>query len=121
MVVAGPRGCGKSTLVARVAQCCSSWASAGGGANAGSSSTPPGAPVLAVRFCGVSADSMTLERVLASLGQQCQLLSDGGLCWASHVSNHTAGPARLKKFKLSLARRLSLTEHCATLRPADRG
>ncbi|XP_052132861.1 telomerase protein component 1 [Frankliniella occidentalis] len=27
---------------------------------------------------------MTLERVLASIGHQCQLLCDGGHCWASH-------------------------------------
>ncbi|XP_052123823.1 NACHT domain- and WD repeat-containing protein 1-like [Frankliniella occidentalis] len=79
LVVTGPRGCGKSTLVARAAQCCASWA--GSAAAAGSGSGPP---LLALRFCGVSADSMTLERVLASIGHQCQLLCDGGHCWASH-------------------------------------
>lgn len=83
LVVTGPRGCGKSTLVARAAQCCSSWSTSGSAS--GSTSASPGAPLLAVRFCGVSADSMTLERVLATIGHQCQLLWDGGHCLASHT------------------------------------
>lgn len=79
LVITGPRGCGKSTLLARVAQSSASWTCS---AAAGCS---PGPPLLAARFCGVSADSMTLERVLASIGQQCRLLWDAGHTWASHT------------------------------------
>lgn len=82
LVVTGPRGCGKSTLLARVAQCSSTWMCPPAAGSAGT----PGPPLLVVRFCCVSAESMTLERVLASIGQQCQLLWDASHTWASHVS-----------------------------------
>jgi type II secretory pathway predicted ATPase ExeA len=75
LVVHGPRGCGKTTLLARAAQCCHTW--------------QPEA-VLLVRFVSISAQSHTTEQVVRSIVDQCSVLAYGHQSWAVHVSSYTA-------------------------------
>jgi len=88
LIVVGPRGSGKTTVVARAAQRVASP----DGAAAAAAATPGGSNAAAVvisRFVAVSADSATSEQLLAGLAQHAQLLLDGGCCWAPHVSTDT--------------------------------
>lgn len=62
MVIYGPGGCGKTTLLARIAQCCASWL--------------PEA-FLILRFVGISAQSSTVEQLLSSITNQCSILTYG--------------------------------------------
>ncbi|KAG8234981.1 hypothetical protein J437_LFUL013861 [Ladona fulva] len=62
MVVHGPTGCGKTTLLARTAQSCLSW-------------SPDGFVI--ARFVGATAESVTIEQILRSLTQQCFLITNG--------------------------------------------
>lgn len=78
LVVHGPRGCGKTTLIARAAQCCHTW--------------QPEA-LLLVRFVSVSAQSHTTEQLLRTILDQCSILTYGQQSWAVHVSSYTVGYA----------------------------
>ncbi|KAJ9600281.1 hypothetical protein L9F63_009418, partial [Diploptera punctata] len=69
LVIHGPRGCGKSTLIARAAQCCHSW--------------QPDA-LLLVRFVSISAQSHTTEQLLRSIVDQCSVLTYGHQSWVAH-------------------------------------
>ncbi|XP_021914136.1 NACHT and WD repeat domain-containing protein 2 isoform X2 [Zootermopsis nevadensis] len=69
LVVYGPRGCGKTTLIARAAQCCHTW--------------QPEA-LLVVRFVSISTQSHTTEQLLKSIVDQCSLLTYGQQSWAVH-------------------------------------
>ena len=71
LVIHGLRGCGKSTLIARAAQCCHSWL--------------PEA-LLLVRFVSISAQSHTTEQLLRSIVDQCSVLTYGHQSWVPHVS-----------------------------------
>ncbi|XP_071449148.1 uncharacterized protein [Hetaerina americana] len=62
MIVHGPTGCGKTTLLARTAQSCLTWC--------------PDAFVLA-RFVGATAESLMIEQILRSLTQQCAIIAYG--------------------------------------------
>ncbi|XP_063237108.1 NACHT domain- and WD repeat-containing protein 1 isoform X2 [Bacillus rossius redtenbacheri] len=86
LVLHGPRGCGKSTLVARAAQCCHAW--------------QPECALL-VRVVGVTASSSTTEGVLRSLLDQCCVLAHGHLCWDAH---------NMESYRTALSR--LLTEMC---------
>lgn len=72
LILHGPGGCGKSTLIARVAQCCSQWM--------------PDA-CLILRFVGISAQSSTSEQLLTSISDQCSILTYGHQCYCAHVRN----------------------------------
>lgn len=74
LIVHGPRGCGKTTLIARAAQCCHIW--------------QPEA-LLVVRFVSISAQSNTTEQLLRSIVDQCSVLTYGQQSWAVHVSCDT--------------------------------
>ena len=74
LVVHGPRGCGKTTLLARAAQCCHTW--------------QPEA-LLLVRFVSISAQSHTTEQLVRSIVDQCSVLTYGHQSWAVHVSSYT--------------------------------
>ncbi|CAH0550201.1 unnamed protein product [Brassicogethes aeneus] len=65
----GPGGCGKTTLLSRVAQCCQQWL--------------PEAFVI-LRFVGISAQSSTLEQILSSITNQCSILTYGHKCFCEH-------------------------------------
>ncbi|XP_049826318.1 NACHT and WD repeat domain-containing protein 2 isoform X2 [Aethina tumida] len=69
LVLYGPGGCGKTTLLARVAQCCQQWL--------------PEAFVI-LRFVGISAQSSTLEQLLSSITNQCSILTYGHKCYCTH-------------------------------------
>ncbi|KAF4525524.1 hypothetical protein B566_EDAN014910, partial [Ephemera danica] len=69
LVLYGPRGCGKSTLVARAAQCVHTWRSEA---------------LLVVRFVGLSPASGTTEQLLRSISAQCSLLAHGETCRCPH-------------------------------------
>lgn len=69
LVVHGPRGCGKTTLLARAAQCCHTW--------------QPEA-LLLVRFVSISAQSHTTEQLVRSIVDQCSVLTYGHQSWAVH-------------------------------------
>jgi len=74
LVLHGPRGCGKTTLLARAAQCCHTW--------------QPEA-LLIVRFVSISAQSHTTEQLVRSIVDQCSVLTYGHQSWAVHVSSYT--------------------------------
>jgi replication-associated recombination protein RarA len=74
LVVHGPRGCGKTTLLARAAQCCHMW--------------QPEA-LLIVRFVSISTQSHTTEQLVRSIVDQCSVLTHGHQSWAVHVSSYT--------------------------------
>jgi hypothetical protein len=69
LVLFGPGGCGKTTLLARVAQCCQQWL--------------PEA-FLIFRFIGISAQSSTIEQLLSSITNQCSILTYGHKCYCIH-------------------------------------
>lgn len=69
LVIYGPGGCGKTTLLARVAQCCQQWL--------------PEA-FLILRFIGISAQSSTIEQLLSSITNQCSILTYGHKCYCTH-------------------------------------
>ncbi|XP_063905453.1 NACHT and WD repeat domain-containing protein 2 isoform X2 [Zophobas morio] len=69
LVLYGPGGCGKTTLLARVAQCCQQWL--------------PEA-FLIFRFIGISAQSSTIEQLLSSITNQCSILTYGHKCYCIH-------------------------------------
>ncbi|CAG9821320.1 unnamed protein product [Phaedon cochleariae] len=69
LVVYGPGGCGKTTLLARVAQCCQQW-------------LPEAFSI--IRFIGISAQSGTVEQLLSSITNQCSILKFGHKCYCSH-------------------------------------
>ncbi|XP_069676393.1 NACHT and WD repeat domain-containing protein 2 isoform X2 [Periplaneta americana] len=69
LVVHGPRGCGKTTLIARAAQCCHTWQTEA---------------LLLVRFVSISAQSHTTEQLLRSIVDQCSVLTYGQQSWAAH-------------------------------------
>lgn len=71
LIIYGPDGCGKTTLMARVAQCLQQWL--------------PEA-FLILRFAGISAHSSTIEQLLNSITNQCSLLTFGHKSHCSHVS-----------------------------------
>ncbi|XP_049833754.1 NACHT domain- and WD repeat-containing protein 1 [Schistocerca gregaria] len=68
LILSGCHGCGKSTLMARAAQCCHTWL--------------PEA-VLAIRFVGVSSRSRTVEQLLSGIADQISVVSVGHQCWAT--------------------------------------
>lgn len=72
LVIYGPNGCGKTTLIARIAQCCQQWL--------------PDA-FLILRFIGISAQSSTIEQLLSSITNQISILNYGHKCYCTHVSN----------------------------------
>jgi type II secretory pathway predicted ATPase ExeA len=74
LILHGPRGCGKTTLIARAAQCCHTW--------------QPEA-LLLIRFVSVSAQSHTTEQLLRTILDQCSILTYGQQSWAVHVSCFT--------------------------------
>lgn len=74
LVIYGPGGCGKTTLLARLAQCCLQW--------------QPEA-FLVFRFVGISAQSSTIEQLLCSIVHQCSILTYGYKSSAPHVSVKT--------------------------------
>lgn len=69
LVLYGPGGCGKTTLLARIGQCCSTWI--------------PEAFVIQ-RFIGISAQSSTIEQLLSSITNQCSILTYGHKCYCTH-------------------------------------
>ncbi|KAL3288933.1 hypothetical protein HHI36_003377 [Cryptolaemus montrouzieri] len=69
LILFGPGGCGKTTLLARVAQCCSQWL--------------PEA-FLILRFIGISAQSSTIEQLLSSITNQCSIITYGHKCYCIH-------------------------------------
>ncbi|EFA06477.1 hypothetical protein TcasGA2_TC009369 [Tribolium castaneum] len=69
LILYGPGGCGKTTLLARVAQCCQQWL--------------PEA-FLIFRFIGISAQSSTIEQLLSSITNQCSILTYGHKCYCIH-------------------------------------
>ncbi|KRT86348.1 AAA protein, partial [Oryctes borbonicus] len=69
LIIYGPDGCGKTTLMSRVAQCLLQWL--------------PEAFVL-LRFAGISAQSSTIEQLLNSITTQCSLLTYGHKSHCSH-------------------------------------
>ncbi|KAI4468136.1 beta transducin-related protein [Holotrichia oblita] len=69
LIIYGPDGCGKTTLMARVAQCLQQWL--------------PEAFVI-LRFAGISAHSSTIEQLLNSITNQCSLLTYGHKSHCSH-------------------------------------
>ncbi|KAK9874009.1 hypothetical protein WA026_002362 [Henosepilachna vigintioctopunctata] len=69
LVLFGPGGCGKTTLLAKVAQCCSQWL--------------PEA-FLILRFIGISEQSSTIEQILSSITNQCSILTYGHKCFCMH-------------------------------------
>lgn len=71
LVIYGPGGCGKTTLLARIAQCCQQW--------------HPEA-FLIIRFVGISAQSSTVEQLLSSITNQCSILTCGRRIYNTHVS-----------------------------------
>lgn len=71
LILYGPGGCGKTTLLARIAQCCQQWL--------------PEA-FLIFRFVGISAQSSTIEQLLSSISNQCSILTYGHKCYCIHVS-----------------------------------
>ncbi|XP_065167837.1 NACHT and WD repeat domain-containing protein 2 [Atheta coriaria] len=70
LVIYGPGGCGKTTLLARLAQCCLQW--------------QPEA-FLVFRFVGISAQSSTIEQLLCSIVHQCSILTYGYKSSAPHT------------------------------------
>lgn len=74
VVVHGEQGCGKTTLLARTAQCCHSWL--------------PDCAVL-VRAANVSPQSSTLEQLLRTITLQCSIVSTGEQVWLKDVSTTT--------------------------------
>lgn len=70
LVLFGPGGCGKTTLLARIAQCCHQWL--------------PEAFII-FRFIGISAQSSTIEQLLSSITNQCSILTYGHKCFCTHV------------------------------------
>lgn len=71
MVLHGVQGCGKTTLLARAAQCCHSWL--------------PDCAVV-VRTVNLSPQSSTLEQLLRTITLQCSLIASGTQAWLTHVS-----------------------------------
>ncbi|KAK7866181.1 hypothetical protein R5R35_001398 [Gryllus longicercus] len=69
LLLHGPRGCGKSTLVARAAQCCHSW-------------IPDS--VLIIRFVGLSNESRTVEQLVRILIDQISVVTYGHQYWGTH-------------------------------------
>lgn len=74
VVVHGEQGCGKTTLLARTAQCCHSWL--------------PDCAVL-VRAANISPQSSTLEQLLRTITLQCSIVSTGEQVWLKDVSTTT--------------------------------
>lgn len=71
LILHGSHGCGKTTLLARVAQCCHSW-------------LPDS--IVAVRFVGISLQSMTILQILRTIITQCSIVSSGRTTYLKHVS-----------------------------------
>ncbi|XP_075219526.1 NACHT and WD repeat domain-containing protein 2 isoform X3 [Lycorma delicatula] len=69
LVLHGSHGCGKTTLLSRAAQCCHNW-------------LPDS--VVAVRFTGISQQSMTIEQILRTIITQCSIVSDGHTPFLRH-------------------------------------
>ncbi|XP_046670625.1 NACHT domain- and WD repeat-containing protein 1 [Homalodisca vitripennis] len=69
MVVHGVVGCGKTTLLARAAQCCHSW--------------QPDCAVV-VRAANISSQSSTIEQLLRTITLQCSVISTGTQVWLKH-------------------------------------
>lgn len=84
LVIYGPGGCGKTTLLARIAQCCQQW--------------HPEA-FLILRFVGVSAQSSTVEQLLSSITNQCSILTCGRKTYNTHVSFLNASPKKARLFR----------------------
>ncbi|XP_076338037.1 NACHT domain- and WD repeat-containing protein 1-like [Tachypleus tridentatus] len=62
IIIHGPRGCGKTALIAQASQLCSDWL--------------PVAPVI-IRFVGTTSESKTLEQILRSICEQgCALFCE---------------------------------------------
>lgn len=80
VVVHGEQGCGKTTLLARTAQCCHSWL--------------PDCAVL-VRAANISPQSSTLEQLLRTITLQCSIVSTGEQVWLKDVSTTTTIPRLL--------------------------
>lgn len=80
VVVHGEQGCGKTTLLARTAQCCHSWL--------------PDCAVL-VRAANISPQSSTLEQLLRTITLQCSIVSTGEQVWLKHVSTTKTLPRLL--------------------------
>lgn len=74
VVVHGEQGCGKTTLLARIAQCCHSWL--------------PDCAVL-VRAANISPQSSTFEQLLRTITLQCSIVSTGEQVWLKDVSTTT--------------------------------
>ncbi|XP_017775485.1 PREDICTED: NACHT and WD repeat domain-containing protein 2 isoform X1 [Nicrophorus vespilloides] len=70
LVIYGPGGCGKTTLLARIAQCTSQW-------------LPES--FLVLRFVGISAQSSTIEQLLSSITHQCSILTYGHKSSVAHT------------------------------------
>ncbi|KAF5270218.1 hypothetical protein FQA39_LY08432 [Lamprigera yunnana] len=69
LIIVGPGGCGKSTLMARIAQCCLTW--------------QPEA-FLILRFVGISAQSSSIQQLLHSITNQCSILTYGHKSYETH-------------------------------------
>lgn len=70
MVLHGARGCGKTTLLARAAQCCHSWQLD---------------CAVVIRFTNISVQSCTLDQILRTIILQCSVIGSGQV-WLKHVS-----------------------------------
>lgn len=70
LILHGTRGCGKTTVLARVAQCCHSWLAD---------------CALIIRFANISSQSTTLEQLLRTILVQTSIITTGSETWLKHV------------------------------------
>lgn len=81
LIIQGPMGCGKTTLLARIAQSAHQWLN-----SAGMHGTSP-TGYLVIRFVGISDQSSTADQILSSIANQFSILSNGHICYTPHVSS----------------------------------